>query len=69
MVFSSYTFYSLKRESVDLALKILDGYDVKGKKIKVECAKFELKGEYDPTKKPKKKRRKDREKIKKAQEK
>lgn len=59
----------IKRESVDLALKILDGYDVNGKKIKVEVAKFELKGEYDPTKKPKKKRRKDKEKLKKAQEK
>ena len=52
-----------------MALKILDGYDVKGKQIKVELAKFQLKGEYDPTKKPKKKRRKDKEKLKKAQEK
>lgn len=59
----------IKRESVDLALNILDGYDVRGKQIKVEVAKFELKGQYDPTKKPKKKRRKDKEKIKKAQEK
>lgn len=59
----------IKRESVELALKILDGYEVRGKQIKVEVAKFELKGEYDPTKKPKKKRRKDKEKIRKAQEK
>ncbi|XP_034247760.1 HIV Tat-specific factor 1 homolog [Thrips palmi] len=59
----------IKRESVDLALNILDGYEVKGKQIKVELAKFELKGAYNPSLKPKKKRRKDKEKIKKAQEK
>lgn len=59
----------IKRESVDLALNILDGYEVKGKHIKVEVAKFQLKGDYNPNLKPKKKRRKDKEKIKKAQEK
>lgn len=54
---------------MDLALNILDGYEINGKRIKVEVAKFELKGAYNPNLKPKKKRRKDKEKIKKAQEK
>lgn len=58
-----------QKESVDLALNLLDGYDVRGKKIKVERARFTMKGEvYDPNLKPKKKRRKDKEKIKKMQE-
>uniref|UniRef100_A0A8D8ZS66 17S U2 SnRNP complex component HTATSF1 n=1 Tax=Cacopsylla melanoneura TaxID=428564 RepID=A0A8D8ZS66_9HEMI len=60
----------IKRESVDLALNILDGYEIRGKKMKVERAKFTMKGEaYDPNLKPKKKRKKDVEKLKKAQEK
>ncbi|XP_017305214.1 HIV Tat-specific factor 1 homolog isoform X2 [Diaphorina citri] len=60
----------IKKESVDLALSILDGYEIRGKKIKVERAKFTMKGEaYDPKLKPKKKRKKDLEKLKKAQEK
>lgn len=60
----------IKRESVDLALNILDGHEIRGKKIKVERAKFTMKGEaYDPKLKPKKKRKKDLEKLKKAQEK
>lgn len=59
----------IKKESVDLALNLLDGYDVRGQKIKVERARFTMKGEvYDPNLKPKKKRRKDKEKIKKMQE-
>lgn len=40
----------LKPESVKLCLQLLDGSDFRGKKIKVEKAKFELKGSYDPTK-------------------
>ncbi|CAH1389771.1 unnamed protein product [Nezara viridula] len=60
----------IKVESVALALNILDGYDLRGNKIHVERAKFTMKGEsYDPSLKPKKKKRKDREKIKKMQEK
>jgi len=51
-----------------LALQILDGYDVRGKAIKVEKAKFTLKGQYDPTKKPKQKKKKDKLKEKKKQE-
>ncbi|XP_066437918.1 17S U2 SnRNP complex component HTATSF1 [Eleutherodactylus coqui] len=44
----------LKRESVPLALKLLDEYDIRGYKLHVENAKFQLKGEYDATKKKKK---------------
>lgn len=57
-------------ESVDLALKLLDGYIFRDKEISVEKAKFTMRGEkYDPSLKPKKKKRKDKEKIKKIQEK
>lgn len=41
----------IKNESVGLALDLLDGWNFEGKRIKVEKAKFELKGEYDPSKK------------------
>ena len=56
-------------ESVKLALDILDGYIFKGHKIHVERAQFELKGQYDPSKKPRKKKAKDKEKLKKKLEK
>ncbi|CAG9789187.1 unnamed protein product [Diatraea saccharalis] len=59
----------IKIESVDLALKLLDGSDYKGNKIKVERAHFQLKGEYNPALKPKKKKKKELEKIKKMQQK
>lgn len=59
----------IKIESVDLALKLLDGCDFKGNKIKVERAHFQLKGEYNPALKPKKKKKKELEKIKKMQQK
>ena len=61
----------IKVESVQLALDVLDGSDVRGNVINVERAKFELKGEYDPSKKPKKKKqnRKDKEKQKRKMEK
>lgn len=54
----------IKPESVVLALQILDEYDFKDQKIRVERAKFELKGEYDPSKKPKR-RKQDKQKMKK----
>ncbi|KAG8294392.1 HIV Tat-specific factor 1, partial [Homalodisca vitripennis] len=58
------------KESVDLALNLLDGYDVRGHRITVERAKFTMKGDaYNPSLKPKKKRKKDKEKLKKIQEK
>ncbi|KAI5132111.1 Hiv Tat-Specific Factor 1 [Manis pentadactyla] len=44
----------LKRESVDLALKLLDEDEIRGYKLHVEVAKFQLKGEYDALKKKKK---------------
>ncbi|XP_058121461.1 HIV Tat-specific factor 1 homolog [Anopheles ziemanni] len=57
----------IKIESVDLALKILDNYDVRGHKIKVQRAEFQMRGEYNPTLKPKM-RKKEKERIKKMQE-
>lgn len=44
----------LRIESVGLALQFLDGTLCNGKELKVERAKFTQKGQYDPTKKPKK---------------
>ncbi|XP_046529536.1 17S U2 SnRNP complex component HTATSF1 [Equus asinus] len=44
----------LKRESVDLALKLLDEDEIRGYKLHVEVAQFQLKGEYDASKKKKK---------------
>uniref|UniRef100_A0A8R1EES9 RRM domain-containing protein n=1 Tax=Caenorhabditis japonica TaxID=281687 RepID=A0A8R1EES9_CAEJA len=43
----------IKKESVDLACDILDGAHLKGKDVKVEEAHFEMKGDFDPTKKRK----------------
>lgn len=43
----------IKVESVELALNVLDGYEIRDKKIKVERAKFEMRGEYNPALKPK----------------
>lgn len=61
----------IKVESVELALRILDGYRLRDKEIRVERARFQLKGTYDPTKKPKKKKQasKDKERLKKKIEK
>lgn len=59
----------IKRESVELALNLLDGSEYKGQKIKVERAHFQLKGDYNPALKPKKKKKKELEKLKKMQEK
>lgn len=59
----------IRVESVDLALNLIDGSDYKGNKIKVERAKFQMKGNYDPKLKPKTKKRKDKQKLKRMQEK
>lgn len=59
----------IKIESVQLALNLLDGSDFKGHKLKVERAKFQLKGKYDPKLKPKMKKRKEKLRLKKMQEK
>merc|ERR1712218_744095 len=58
----------IKPESVELALTILDGSDFEGKKISVQRAKFEMKGDYDPKLKPKKLSKKQIEKAKKQKE-
>ena len=57
----------LKRESVDLAIQLLDESMVKNNVIHVEKAKFTLKGQYDPTKKPKRSN-KSKKKIQKSAE-
>lgn len=44
----------IKMESVELALQILDGWELNKHKVQVERAKFELKGEFDPSKKKRK---------------
>ncbi|XP_067855962.1 HIV Tat-specific factor 1 [Heptranchias perlo] len=44
----------LKKESIDLALKFLDETEMRGYKLHVEVAKFEMKGQYDASKKKKK---------------
>ncbi|XP_049840156.1 HIV Tat-specific factor 1 homolog [Schistocerca gregaria] len=59
----------IKVESVDLALQLLDGYELRGHRLSVERAQFQMKGAYDPSRKPKRRRKKDKEKIKKMQEK
>lgn len=48
----------LKNESVQLACQLLDDSDFKGARIKVELAVFQLKGNFDPNRKPKKKKKK-----------
>ncbi|PBC32422.1 HIV Tat-specific factor 1 homolog [Apis cerana] len=59
----------IKVESVDLALKILDKSQIRGKTLSVQRAKFQMKGDaYDPALKPKRKK-KDKERQKKLQEK
>ncbi|KAK4299036.1 hypothetical protein Pmani_028655 [Petrolisthes manimaculis] len=59
----------IKVESVKLALQILDESDVGGRRIRVEPAKFQQKGEYDPKLKPRKKPKKELEKLQRRQEK
>ncbi|KAL3882632.1 hypothetical protein ACJMK2_028956 [Sinanodonta woodiana] len=59
----------IKRESVDLALQLLDGYNLRGHTIKVEKAQFSLKGDFDPSKKKRKLTNKEKKKMKEKQEK
>ncbi|PIC54195.1 hypothetical protein B9Z55_000355 [Caenorhabditis nigoni] len=44
----------IKKESVELACNILDGSMLLGKEVKVEEAHFEMKGDFDPSRKRKK---------------
>ncbi|XP_059833666.1 HIV Tat-specific factor 1 [Hypanus sabinus] len=46
----------LKKESIDLAVRFLDETEVRGYKLHVEIAKFQMKGEFDASKKKKKSR-------------
>lgn len=48
-----------KRKSVELAWELLDEDEIRGYKLHVGVAKFELKEEYDATKKKKRKKRQD----------
>lgn len=57
----------IKVESVDLALNILDEYVYRGNKIRVQRAQFQMRGEYNPALKPKRKK-KDKEKLNKIKE-
>ncbi|KAL0993916.1 hypothetical protein UPYG_G00115520 [Umbra pygmaea] len=57
----------LKKESVPLAERLIDETEIRGYKLHVEAAKFELKGAYDASKK--KKKSKDYRKKMKAQQK
>lgn len=71
VVLISYLFlcFCLQVESVELALKILDGYEVRGNKIHVERAKFTMKGNFDPSKKRKKLTNKEKKRLKEKQQK
>ncbi|XP_050392150.2 HIV Tat-specific factor 1 [Patella vulgata] len=61
----------IKKESVDLCLKLLDGLDMRGtgSTVRVEKAKFEMKGSFDPAKKKKKLSNKQKRKMRENQEK
>ena len=48
-------------DSVDLAMKLLDGYDCRGYKLHLERAKFQMKGNFDPSLKPKKQEKKEKD--------
>lgn len=55
-------------ESVDMVLNLLDGTDYRGRPIKVQRAKFEMRGSYNAALKPKRSK-KDKQKQRKQQEK
>lgn len=67
-LFSFPFFIYSQVESVDLAINLLDGYNLRDHVLKVQRAKFEMRGAYNPALKPKQKK-KEKEKIKKLQEK
>lgn len=47
-------FVSPQKESVALAARLIDESELRGYKLHVEAARFELKGQYDASKKKKK---------------
>ncbi|XP_076820008.1 17S U2 SnRNP complex component HTATSF1-like [Clavelina lepadiformis] len=59
----------LKKESLPLAIQILDGTKIRGYTLSVQEAHFELKGDYDASKKPKMLSKKEKKKINKEREK
>lgn len=58
----------IRVESVKLAIDMLDGYEVRGRKIKVQRAQFQMRGDYNPALKPKRNKQ-EKEKLKKLQSK
>lgn len=68
LIFRFFFFSPLQVESVELALNVLDGSDVRGKTISVQRAEFQMRGEYNPALKPRMKKQ-EKEKMKKIQEK
>lgn len=50
----AFTHKSLQKESVALAIRLIDESEVRGYRLHVEAARFELKGQYDASKKKKK---------------
>ncbi|XP_055305400.1 HIV Tat-specific factor 1 [Sitodiplosis mosellana] len=58
----------IRVESVKLAIDMLDGYEVRGRKIKVQRAQFQMRGDYNPKLKPKRNKQ-DKEKQKKLESK
>lgn len=44
----------MQKESVALAIRLIDESEVRGYRLHVEAARFELKGQYDASKKKKK---------------
>lgn len=58
----------IRIESVQLAIDMLDGYEIKGHKIKVQRAQFQMRGEYNPKLKPKRNKQ-EKEKLKKMKDK
>jgi len=59
----------LAKESIQLAEQILDQSNIDGYTIKVERAKFELKGNFDASKKKKSLKKRDKQALKKQKEK
>lgn len=53
---------------MQLALNVLDGSEVRGKRISVTQAEFQMRGDYNPALKPRM-NKKQKEKMKKIQEK
>ena len=58
----------MQRESVDLAMQLLDESDLRGSKLDITLAEFKMKGDFDPKlrRKPKNNKAKRKEKEKQA---